>query len=54
MNFTQQDLADKTGVSRQSINAIERRGYTPSTLLAFKIAEALEMRVDNLFELIKE
>ena len=52
MNFTQQDLADKTGVSRQSINAIERRGYIPSTLLALKIAKALEMKVDDLFELI--
>ena len=53
MNFTQQNLADKTGVSRQSINAIERRGYIPSTLLALRIAEALEMKVDELFELIK-
>ena len=54
MNFTQQDLADKTGVSRQSINSIERRNYIPSTLLALKIAEALEMKVDELFELVKE
>jgi len=54
MNFTQQDLAIKTGVSRQSINAIEKRGYIPSTLLALRIAEALEMKVDDLFELIKK
>ncbi len=54
LNFTQQDLADKTGVSRQSINAIERRGYIPSTLLALRIAEVLEMKVDDLFELINE
>ena len=39
LNITQQDLADKVGVSRQTINSIESEKYVPSTLLAIKISE---------------
>jgi putative transcriptional regulator len=38
LNITQQDLADKIGVSRQTINSIEADRYIPSTVLALKIA----------------
>lgn len=54
MNLTQDGLAKKTGVSRQSISAIEKGIQYPSILLSLQIAKALEMGLDNLFELIKE
>lgn len=52
LNLTQEELAGMVGVRRQTIIAVERRQYVPSTLLAFKIARALGMEVDGLFELV--
>lgn len=49
--ITQEQLADMVGVSRQSINAIERGKYTPSTSLALKISEIFNTTVNKLFEL---
>jgi len=49
--ITQEQLATLTGVSRQSINAIERGKYTPSTTLALKISEIFNTSVNKLFEL---
>jgi len=51
LDMTQQELAEKVGVRRQTILAIEKGRYVPSTLLSFKIALILEMKVDELFEL---
>ena len=51
--MTQEDLADKVGVRRQTVLAIEKGKYNPSALLAFQIAKALGMRADELFELIE-
>ena len=51
LNLTQQDLAQRVDVSRQTILALEKEHYVPSTLLAFRIARALGMEVDDLFEL---
>ena len=51
LDITQQKLAEKVGVRRQTIISIEKCRYLPSVLLAFKIAYALGMRVDELFEL---
>jgi putative transcriptional regulator len=51
LNLTQQDVAGRVGVRRQTILAIEKGQYVPSTLLALKIARALDMTVDELFEL---
>ncbi len=51
LNLTQLDLGQRVGVRRQAILAIEKQRYVPSTFLAFKIARALGMRVDELFEL---
>ena len=54
LDLTQQDLADHVGVRRQTILALEKGHYIPSTLLAFKIARVLAMCVDELFELPEE
>lgn len=50
-NFTQGDLAEKVGVSRQTINSIETKKYIPSAVLALKIAKVFNMKADDLFEL---
>lgn len=50
-NLTQQELAEKTGVSRQTINALEAGKYVPSTVLALKIAKLFGRDVNELFEL---
>ncbi len=54
LDLTQQDLADRVGVRRQAILAIEKGKYVPSALLAFQIARELGMRVDELFEMVDE
>jgi putative transcriptional regulator len=51
LDLTQQDLAERVGVRRQTILSIEKGHYVPSTLLAFQIARVLGMKVDELFEL---
>jgi len=53
-NLTQQDLAEKIGVSRQTINAIESNKYVPSTVLALKMARLFKKNVEEIFELDKE
>ena len=50
-NLTQEQLAERVGVSRQSINSIEKNRYVPSTILALKIAKELRIRVESIFEL---
>ena len=47
--MTQQQLAEAVGVSRQTIVAIEKYKYTPSLDLAFKIALAFEMEIQDVF-----
>lgn len=47
--LSQEDLAKKCGVSRQTINAIENNKYDPTLSLAFKLAQELNMTVDTLF-----
>jgi putative transcriptional regulator len=51
LNITQQDLAEKVGVSRQTINSIEAERYTPSSVLALKISKVFNMTVNELFTL---
>ncbi len=53
LNLTQQDLAEIVGVRRQTILAVEKDKYVPSTLLAFQIASALDMPVTELFQMVK-
>ena len=50
-NITQAELADKVGVSRQTINSIEIGKFVPSTLLALKIAYVFHTTVDEIFTL---
>jgi len=50
-NLTQQDLADKIQVSRQTINTIEKGKYVPSALLVLKLATVLETTVHEIFEI---
>ncbi|MFD0990948.1 helix-turn-helix transcriptional regulator [Mariniflexile jejuense] len=53
-NFTQADLAEKIGVSRQTINAMEKNKYVPSTILSLKIAKLFEVSVEEIFILEEE
>ena len=48
--WSQADLADKLGVSRQTINAIETEKYDPSLPLAFKLAHLFKMKIEEVFE----
>ena len=48
--MTQQQLADKVGVTRQTIIAIEAGKYAPSLPLAFKIARAFEVPLEEVFQ----
>lgn len=54
LNITQQQLADKVGVSRQTINSIEAERYVPSTVLAIKISEVFKTTVNEIFKLEKD
>lgn len=49
-DWSQQDLAERLGVSRQSVNAIETGKYDPSLPLAFRIAEVFAMAIEEIFE----
>jgi len=48
-NLTQEQLADKIGVSRQTVIAIESDKYLPSLGLAFKIARLFKVKVEDIF-----
>ena len=52
--WTQAELADAVGVSRQSINSIERERYVPSLLLALTFARVFKCSTDEIFKLEKE
>jgi putative transcriptional regulator len=47
--MTQEDLANRVGVSRQTIIAIESGRYTPSLGLAFRLARLFKCRIEDLF-----
>ena len=48
--MTQQELADKIGVTRQTVNAIELNKYSPSLEVAFRIAEVFGVPLDAVFQ----
>lgn len=52
--MTQAELAEKTGVTRQTINAIEQGKYSPSLEVAFGIAAALDAPLEQVFHYRKE
>lgn len=49
LGLSQEELAKKCGVSRQTVNAIENNKYDPTLSLAFRLAQELELTVDALF-----
>jgi len=51
LNLTQEQMAEKIGVSRQTINSIEKNRYVPSTILALKISELFGRPVNDIFTL---
>lgn len=51
LGLTQDDLAKKIGVSRQTINSIEANRYVPSTVLALKLSELFNKPVNDFFKL---
>ena len=49
-DWSQQDLAERLEVSRQSVNAIEKGRYDPSLPLAFRIADVFELTIEEIFQ----
>lgn len=49
-NMTQEELANKVGVTRQTIIAIEKNKYVPSLNLAFRIAKTFHEKIENIFQ----
>lgn len=49
LGLSQEELAKKCGVSRQTVNAIENNKYDPTLSLAFSLAKELQLKVDELF-----
>jgi len=48
--MTQQELADLAGCTRQTVGALEQGGYVPSLALAFRVARAFELGLEEVFE----
>ncbi len=53
LDLTQDDLAKKIGVSRQTINSIEKNRFVPSTVLALKLSKIFNKPVNDFFTLDK-
>lgn len=51
LDITQEELAKRIGVSRQTVNSIEKNRYVPSTVLALKISKIFDKTVNEIFEL---
>lgn len=49
LGLTQAELAERCGVSRKTVNTVENGVFVPSTLLALKLAAALDRQVEELF-----
>jgi putative transcriptional regulator len=49
-DWSQSDLAERLGVSRQTVNAIETERYDPSLPLAFKMAQLFKLRIEEVFQ----
>ena len=54
LDITQADLAEKVNVSKQTILSIEKGKFTPSAILAMKIARFFDVKMEDLFELEPE
>jgi putative transcriptional regulator len=53
-DWTQSDLSEKVGISRQAVISIEKYKYTPSLELAFKIAEVFGVSINQVFNRVEE
>lgn len=53
-DWTQADLSDKVGISRQAVISIEKYKYTPSLELAFKIADAFGVPITEVFDYVED
>ncbi|TYS52325.1 helix-turn-helix transcriptional regulator [Bacillus infantis] len=53
-SWSQEKLAQASGVTRQTIAALEKGDYIPSLLLALKICEAFQLKMEEVFWLLKE
>lgn len=49
--LTQEDLAERVGITRQTVISIEKGNYTPSVLLALKIASVFKVSVEDIFQI---
>ena len=49
LGLTQAELAERVGVTRKTVNTVENGIFTPSTILALKLAESLDLSVEQLF-----
>ncbi len=49
-DWTQANLADELGVSRQTVNAIEKGKFDPSLPLAFKVARLFDLSIEDIFQ----
>lgn len=49
LGLTQAELAERVGVSRKTVNTIENRVFSPSTLLAIKLAQVVGRKVEDIF-----
>ena len=54
LGLTQAELAERVGVTRKTINTVENGVFTPSTILALKLAGVLDRTVEQLFEIIED
>jgi len=54
LSLTQEELAQKIGVSRQTINSIEANRYVPSTVLALKLSKVFDKPVNDFFKLTED
>ncbi len=52
--MTQQELADRIGVTRQTVNAIEGNKYSPSLEVAFRIARVFNVPLEQVFQYVEE
>lgn len=53
-NYTQEELADIIGISRQAINAIEKEKFDPSLPTAFKISRLFKLPIEEIFHFEKD
>ncbi len=53
-DMTQQELADRVGVTRQTVNAIEGNKYSPSLEVAFRIARVFDVPLERVFQYSEE